>query len=510
MIRKTQFIIFFMVLLCLLASGCGSQKTSQNDWDGTITISLRADPPRLDPCYSAAVVDRFVFQGLFDKLVDLDSTGKIVPMLAERWDISPDGLVYTLHLRHDVKFHDGTDFNADAVVFNINEGRKKESNRKSELTFVSDVKALNDDTVQITLKKPFSPFLSVLTDRAGMIRSPEAVKKYGADFARHPVGTGPFVFVDRLKGDSITLEKNPNYWGKGDMAPKAQRIIYKIIEDPNIALVNLKSGQIDFADYLPFNQIESYKTDPVFTVSDEPTLGFSGFYLNIKKDTFADTRVRKAIELLIDRDAIVKVALSGVATPGRTAYAPMSFAWTDFDKPHKPDIARARQLLKEAGKDQGLSFSICTDTNPINGTLVQMLQKMMRDGGIDMQIEKYDFGTLLAKGKKGNFDALMISWSGRIDPDQNIYTWLYSDSSNNYCKYNNPEFDQILDEARVSLDMDKRKSLYSQASEILNRDIPYVFLYHAHNLYGMRRDVKGYVPSPDGMVKPVSMYKSTD
>lgn len=505
--RKNIYIVtIIMMVWCLMLTGCGNKEIGQGQWDGTLKIALHQDPPNLDPCFSTAAVDRQVFQGIFDTLVTLDEKGNIKPMLADSWDISPDGLVYIFHLHKGIVFHDDTPFNADAVVFNIKENLKKSSSRKSELSFVSDVETIDANTVKIILKKPFSPFLSVLTDRAGMMRSPAAVKKYGKDFMNHPIGTGPFIFESRLKGDSITLTQNPHYWNHTH-SPKAKKIVYKIIDDPNVALVNLKSGQVDFSDYLPFNQINDYKNDPIITASDEPALGFNGFFLNTKSEAFSDIRVRKAIDLLIDREAIVNVALSGVGTPGRTAFPEMNFAHDVLDTPQKPNVEKAKELLKAAGKNDGFSFTLCTDTNPINQTMAQMLQKMMYDGGIDMKIQKVDFGTLLAKGKRGHYEAIVIQWSGRIDPDQNIYSWLYSGASNNYAAYSNPHVDAALEAARASQDILQRKQLYHQMDTYLDQDVPYIFLYHAHNLYGMRRNVKGYIPNPDGMIKPVTIYK---
>ncbi|MGZ4123781.1 MAG: ABC transporter substrate-binding protein, partial [Tumebacillaceae bacterium] len=202
----------------VLAVGCGggNQAAGGNGVKkgGNINIALDADPPKLDPAFSSALVDRMVFQSLFDKLVDLDSNGKIIPMLAESWDISQDQKSYTFHLHQGVKFQDGTDFNADAVKFNLERDLDKASTRRNELKAIDKITVVDANTIKIDLKQPYAPFLSVLTDRSGMMVSPTAAKKDGANFMAHPVGTGPFMFKDRVKGASITLVKNPNYWQK--------------------------------------------------------------------------------------------------------------------------------------------------------------------------------------------------------------------------------------------------------------------------------------------------------
>ncbi len=187
--KKSAIVVMSGLLLLGALAGCGS-KGSSGGSKKTINISLHQDPPKLDPMLSTAFVDRMVYQSLFDKLVDLDSKGQIVPMLAEKWEISPDGLKYTFHLRKGVKFHDGTAFNAEAVKFNLDRYRGKHSNRKNELKAVKEVRVIDPDTVELDLSAPYAPLLTNLADRAGIMCSPEAVKKEGEKFLNHPVGNG--------------------------------------------------------------------------------------------------------------------------------------------------------------------------------------------------------------------------------------------------------------------------------------------------------------------------------
>ena len=202
----------------LMLAGCSSNEKpteSRSSTDasagGILNIALHADPPKLDPAYSSTFVDRMVLQSIFDKLVDLDENGKIVPMLAESWEISSDNKTYTFKLRRGVKFHDGSDFNAEAVTYNFERNMDKDSVRRNELKAVDKVTAVDPFTVKVHLKQPYAPFLAVLTDRTGMMVSPEAAKKAGKDFMNNPVGTGPFIYKERVKGSTVTLEKNGKY-----------------------------------------------------------------------------------------------------------------------------------------------------------------------------------------------------------------------------------------------------------------------------------------------------------
>lgn len=506
--KKKIIVTLLLLAVAVALVGCGGNKASETaatNWNGVINISLHQDPPKLDPCHSTAFVDRHVFQSIFDKLFDIDEKGKIIPMLAEKWEISSDGKTYILKLRKGVKFHDGTDFNAEAVKFNFDRYMEISSVRRNELAEVDSVSVADDFTIKIVLKRPFAPFLSILTDRAGMMVSPTAAQKYGQDFMNNPVGTGPFVFKERVKGSSITLLKNPNYWQPG--LPKAEKIVYKIIPDANVALVNLKSGQVDITNRFPFNEANNFKNDPKVRVINDPGPGFRGMVLNVSKAPLNIPAVAQAIDVLIDREAIVKVALAGVGTPGTTPFPPNSMAYTEADKPVKPDLEKAKQLLAEAGKAGGVSFSIKTDVDPVSQQVAQMVQNMLKPAGIEVTLEKVEFGTLLEQTKNGNFDAAFINWSGRIDPDQNIYDWFVTNAPLNYMKYSNAEVDKLLNEARAELDEGKRKTLYSNVIAILQRDVPYTFFYHEHNIFGLDKSVKGFTSVPDGMIRTVNLSK---
>lgn len=508
--KKSGFysLLLLVLSLGLLVTGCGGQKdkAAGSASGGTINISLHQDPPKLDPNLSTAFVERHVFQSIFDKLVDIDDKGNVIPMLAEKWEISPDGLHYTLHLRKDVKFHDGTAFNAEAVKFNLEAYKENTSSSKNELSVVKEIKVVDEYTVELVLSEPFAPLLAVLTDRSGMMRSPEAVKKYGEEFMNHPVGTGPYMFEARTKGDSITLVKNPNYWQKG--FPKADKIVYKTISDANVALVNLKSGQIDFTNRFPLNEVNNYANDAKIAVLSEPSPGFKGMALNTSNEKFSDVRVRQAIEKAIDRDAIVKVALSGVGTAGSTGIPSNNFAYNEeLDKPHAPDIAKAKELLQAAGKEGGFSFTVITDTDPNSQKVMQLVQKMLKEINIDMSIEKQDFGTLLDRATKGNFEAAMVGWSGRVDPDQNLYDWVYTKARMNYMRYSNPKLDELLNNGRTVTDVEKRKAIYKDIMSIVLEDSPYIYLFHERDIFGISKNISNFKPAADSMIRTVTLEK---
>lgn len=470
--------------------------------EATINISLNADPPSLDPAASSAFVDRQVHNSIFDKLVDLDPKLEIVPMLATKWDISQDGLNYTFTLRDDVKFHDGTKFDAEVVKFNIERGLKEESPRRNELKSVKTVEVVNPTTVKITLKESFAPFLSVLTDRAGMMVSPKAAKELGENFRTKPVGSGPFKFQERVTGDHITLVRNEDYWRKG--FPKAKQVTYKIFTDATTALNNLRSGQVDFTDVLPPVEVAKMQGEQGFRVVNEAGLGYQGMYLNTKKAPFDKPEVRKAVDLLVNREAVVKVVLQGTGTPGHSPFAPSHFAYGESDKYTPPDVAQAQQLLSKAGASN-LEFTLKTSTG--NTELAQLIQGNLQAAGINMKIEQVEFGTLLEQGEKGQFQALQLGWSGRPDPDLNIYDFIVTGGANNDARYSNPTVDEQLNLARKESDEAKRKAAYDKVMQVLHEEVPYVYIYHQNNVFGMTSKITGFQYVPDGIIRTVGMNK---
>lgn len=471
----------------------------------TINISLDDDPGKLDPTQSSMIVERIVYQSIFDKLVDLDENGKIVPMLAQRWSVSPDQKTYTLTLQKGVQFQDGTPFNAKAVEFNLLRGQGKTSLRRNELKYIKQITVIDDTTLKIELSEPFAPFMSVLTDRAGMMSSPAAVQKYGDDYVNHPVGTGPFVYKGRLKGATITLEKNPHYWQAG--LPKVDGVTYKIMSDVNVAFNNLRSGQVDITNRFPYKEISNISSGANYTVINQPSLGFRGFYLNTGKPPFDKPEVRQAIDLLIDRNAIAKVVYNGAVAASHSPFSKAQFAHGDADAPPKVDLARAKALLQAAGKQDGFSFRLTLPTTPYEAQVGQMIQGMLRPAGISVTLEKAELATQIESGKAGTYEALFVGWSGRPDPDQNIYDFAVTNGSLNYSKFGNKELDDVLQQARLSGDESKRKALYDQAMQILDKQIPYIYLNHDNVLFGIARSVKGFHYVPDGVIRTATLSK---
>ncbi len=503
--------VLLLVFLLVFVAGCGSGGggAASSTPANSLVVAIQAEPPTFDPGASSALVDRQVMASLYDKLVDLDPEGEIVPMLAEGWEISDDRTAYTFKLKEGVKFHDGTPFDAEAVKFNLDRYRQDDSTRSTELAAVEAVEAVDPNTVEVTLKEPFSPFLSVLADRSGMMVSPAAVQKSGEDYANKPVGTGPFKFVERVRGDHITVEKNPDYWQKG--LPKLDEVIYRGIEDENVQLQNLRSGQLDMIDLMPFNEVQGLQDGGDFNVVNEPGLGYQGFYLNVTQPPFDNPDLRRAVYTMVDREAVVSAVLRDVGgTPANSPFAPASFAYGVSDESEGPDVEAAKALLEKAGMPDGFSFTMKFGNLPVNQQLGRVLQKTLEPAGIKVNLEQLEFGALLEDSQGGNFEALQLGWSGRIDPDQNIYDFVVTGADNNDSGYSNERVDELLNGARLESDTGRRKEMYDEAMTILHDEVPYVYLYHDDNLFGVQKAVQGFEYVPDGIIRTADLSKSEE
>lgn len=475
---------------------------------GTLRAGLDADPPNLDPHRSTSAVDRQVFQNLYDKLVDTDANLAVVPMLATTWTVSPDGKTLTFTLRQGVKFQDGTPFNAEAVKYNFDRMRdpKFPSARRSELGPISEVTAPDPSTVRIALEKPYSPLLYVLTDRAGMIVSPAAAQKDGVNFALHPVGTGPFSFVEKIPQDHITLQRTPNYWVKGQ--PYVDRIIYRPFPDDNSRVANVKSGDVDIINLVPLAQVKQLTQEAAqhgarFRLLEHGAFAWNGIWLNVTKPPFDNKLLRQALSATIDRNVIANVVLQGAAYPAYSFFPNGTPAYDPTWKIPPRSIALAKEKLQAAGHPAGFSFTLVLAPGTQTQAIGQAVQSMAADAGIQAKIQIVEFGALLDMGDKLEHEAMLLGWSGRPDPDFDIYPHITKGGigSFNEAGYSNQKVQDLLDAARLLGSMAQRRRVYNEVTKMLADDLPYLWLYYPKEYKLLSTKVRGFVQVPDGMMR---------
>ncbi|HEY9334136.1 MAG TPA: ABC transporter substrate-binding protein [Kribbella sp.] len=482
---------------------------------GTLTVALSADPDKLDPTLSRSLYSRYVFHTMCEKLYDLGSDAKVVPQLATALPtISSDGLSLTIPLKQGLKFADGSTFDANAVKTSLNRHLTLAgSARKSELGPITSIETPDAKTVVIKLSKPFAPLTAALADRAGMVLSPAAVAKLGANFSNAPVCVGPFKFANRVAQNSIKVVKDPLYYDAAKVHLDA--IEYRIITDSSIRSANLKSGDAQVADSLSSQDAPTLQKDDTVSVLQSQSLGYQGLTINIgnangignpqkQLDTpiAKDPKVRQALALSIDRDALVKSIFNGLNTVACSPVSPKSEFTSDAAQvcpPHDP--AKAKQLLADAGVSTPYKVEMITSNNPDSLRLAQALQGMVKDGGFDLVIKPVEYAALLDQQDRGDFELLQLGWSGRVDPDANIYNFVGTTGSQNVSGYSNPDVDKLLTDARQSTDQAERVKLYGEVVGKLQQDDPIIYLYRQRNLTGVSKKLLGIQVYPDGVIR---------
>lgn len=501
----------------------GQEGSGKGNKQGTLILGRGADSKALD---ASVVTDgesaKITYQITETLLRYKEGTTEVEPNLADSYEVSADGLTYTFKLHKGIKFHDGTDFNAEAVVFNFMRWHDPNSEYKfKEDTFdyynsmfgpkdkrvIKEVKAVDELTVQFILNQPQAPFLQNIAMPFFGIGSPKAIKEKKEKYKEAPVGTGPFVFKEWKRNDSITMEKNKNYWREG--LPKADKLIVRSIPDNSARLAALRAGELDL--------IEDINTDDVKVVEEDSNLqkilrpsfnvGYIGF--NMKKKPFDDPKVRQALNHLVDKQAIIKAFYSGLAVPAVNPMPQTVLGFNDKIQDYSYDPEKAKQLMAEAGYPNGFDKELVFYAMPVprpympNGRKVaETLQAEFAKLGIKTRIESPEWAVYLDDLKKGEKDDIfMIGWTGdNGDPDNFLYPLFDKDNigGNNYTFYNSEEVHKILLEAQTENDKTKRAELYHKAQQIIKDEAPWIPLVHSTPVIAAKKGLKGYVPSPTG------------
>jgi peptide/nickel transport system substrate-binding protein len=475
----------------------------------TLRIGLAEDPDVLDPSIARTYVGRIVFATFCDKLFDIDEKLNIVPQLALSHETSADGKEMTIKLRPGVKFHDGEAFNAEAAKFSLDRHLTLPTSfRKPELAALDHVDVVDPLTIKLVLKTPFAPLIAQLTDRAGMMVSPKAAKEAGEKFGLHPVCAGPYKFVERVQQDRMVFEKFADYWNKDNVF--IDRVVFLPIVDATVRLANLKSGGLDLIERVLATDIKDVRADPKLKLATALELGYMGLTLNIGNDKnkgplSQSEKVRRALDLSIDREAINEVVFNGEFTPGNQWVSPEHPYYQKAFPIPKRDVAKAKALLKEAGVTSPVSVDLMVPKGAENEAVAQVMQSMAAEAGFDLKIRLIEFATSFKQAQAGEFQAFLIGWSGRIDPDGNAYVFLHTKAPQNDGVYSNLEADKLFEEARLIEDPAQRKAIYEKLTGIILNDEPIIHLYHRKLLIAHTAKLEGYKQIPDGLVRVVGL-----
>lgn len=475
--------------------------------------SVRLDPADITDGESVKVCNQ-----IFETLVRFkENSTEVEPGLARSWEISEDGLTWTFHLRENVKFHDGTPFNADAVVFSL-ERQMDEEHPAHEGDFaywsymynnVEKVWKTGEYSVKIKLDGPYAPFLYNMASFPVMIVSPASMSENGVEhFRTHPVGTGPFKFVEWKRNDRIVLELFEDYWGdKGGV----DKIIIRSIPENTTRLMSLLAGEIHAMDGVSPENIKTLKDQKKedLKIVAQPGMNVGYLAMNMEKEPFDDPAVRKAFAYAVDKKKLVSELYQGMAVPAVNMLPPNLWGYNDMIEDYPYDPVKAKTLLSAAGYPEGFETDLWYMPVPRpympDGKLVaQAIQQDLKKVGITCKLVTYDWGTYLEKLENFEHTMCLIGWIGdNGDPDNFLYVLLDKDtatpgSAQNYSNYKSDKYHEMMISAQKTFDQKERNSLYMEAQELLHQDVPTIPIAHAYNLAIINTAVKGFKLHPTG------------
>ncbi|MFC1616691.1 peptide-binding protein [Candidatus Margulisiibacteriota bacterium] len=521
---KKYILLYTFLGLLFINFGCNNQSYN-NNINQFLKLRLNAEPSLLNPILSTDVysseVEGLVFNGLFRINSDLE----LIPDLAEKYKINPNGTEYTFYLRKDVFWHDGQKFTAEDVKFTFDKILDPKTNTVRRNSFIIDGNpvqfiVIDEYTIKAVLPKPFSPFLirvsmSILPKH---LLEKENINKTA--FNRNPIGTGPFVFKVWESGQFIKLTRNENYYrGKA----KLQGVLFKIIPDTNTGLVALEKGEVDYAG-IPAKDYKRILTKKNLNIFKYQQLQYSYLGFNLKNEFFSNKNIRQAIALAINKEAIVQSVYKGLAKPAYLPSSPVLWAYPDNFNPdqYRYNPSKCKELLNKADfalnpdigilEKNGKVFEFDLFMGKGNKTgekTAQIIQRYLANIGIKMNIRIMEWRSLLKiiqepiENKK--FDAVMMGWSLGIDPDS--YTIWHSSQfpkGFNFIGYQNKKVDTLLEQGRAKFKKENRKKVYAKLYQEIVNDMPYVFLFYPDTIVGVNKRVKGLSkPGPAGVLNEI-------
>ena len=466
---------------------------------GVLKVGVQGDPVALDPHSTSLTATNHIVEHIYGRLVTIDATLSPKPDLAESWEIAPDGLVYTFKLRKGVKFHNGQTLVAGDVKYSYERvlDPKTKSTSTAGLASIDKIETPDDGTVKITLKKPNAAFLVGLWSPNYAIVRKEDIDKNG-DLTKFANGTGPFKFKEYVPNTKLTLERFPDYYEAGK--PYLDGIEFVPVPDDTARSTAVRTGTVDFVEYAPAKDIPQLKADKSLVIAgDQNTnIRYLGFNLTQKDKPWANPKVRQAISLAMDRQAIVDAAFYSLAIPTLTVFPPGYWATLDT-KVAPQDIKAAKAMLADAGFPNGFKTTIKTwSSYPFLSNAAIAVQDQLKQIGIQAEVLQEDNGTFIADNNAKSYELLVSGTSGYTDPNEimlgNFGTGLASNNSG----YSDPDFDKLVTDGVATTKQEDRKKVYAQLQQKLLADNPWVMLYVGSQYEAMKTYVKGYVHNPTG------------
>lgn len=527
MLNRRYFTTFLAGLfaLILVLAGCSGQSSTETEEKpntektpeaqpiakkegNSITIAIKDNLISMDPQDTNDTLSGSIQSTMLEGLVGFDKDMKMIPVLAESYEASEDAKVFTFKLKEGVKFHDGTPFNAEAVKVNIDRVANPDNKLKrySMFELVEKTEAVDEYTFRVTLKEPFGAMLNNFAHPAARLMSPAAIEKYGKDVAMNPVGTGPFKFAEWDQSDHLTVEKNPEYWEAG--YPKVDGIKFKPVPENGARVAMLQTGEADFIYPIPTDQVEALNGKEGIVVENRPSIVARYMSMNTTKKPFDDVRVRQAINYALNKEAFLKVVYRGYGSE-MDSIIPADLQYYSQQTPYPYDLEKAKELLKEAGYENGFETSVWGANNSDAMKAMEFIQQQLGQVGIKVSVVPMESGTLTDKiwsvqeAKDAEVELYYGGWSSSTgDADWGIRPLLAGDSippkSYNVAYYENTKVDELIKAGLQTADSEKRKAAYAEMQEIIWKDAPWAYLIVEDTMAGKKNYLEGVFLLPDG------------
>ncbi len=473
---------------------------------GTLRIGMEAQPTTMDPGLSTDLYSHQVYSHILEGLLILDPQGVPRPALAESWTPSADGSTWTFRLKPNVKFHDGSDFTADDVKYTIDRILNPEtrSPQRGGLAQITSVEAVDRSTVRITTRAAFAPILTNLAINAYIL--PRAAHtRLGRDFARRPVGTGPFKMVEWVPEERIILEANPDYHGG---RPSLDRLFFRFVPEASVRLAELESGGLDLIAGVPAQDIRRLRVSLLVDLQEVVGTNYRLMGFNTANKPYDDVRVRRAIAHAIDKSKIIDVVWPGRGVVAEGPIPPTSWAFDERFKGLGYNLQRARQLLAEAGHASGFEMNLLLSEAEEQRREVALFIDQLKQINITVKPTVVDFPTLLDRLLKTNYDVLRVGWTTNPEPDSLLYSPFHSSAIGgfNFTKLRNARVDELLDRGRTVANQAERVRIYREAQRIIVDEAPMVFIFHEKRTYAHRKAVAGFQPHVSGWIPIKTPY----
>lgn len=469
------YVLLVLTFILMFTTACSTTNINNtSNPKETITVddlivARKADANNIDPHFiSDNPTSNYVFGKVYEGLIRKNKDLKYEPALAKSWE-QPDDVTWIFHLRNDVTFHDGTDFNAQAVkvVFDRLLDKKTNSPRAIVFSMVEEVEVIDEFTVAFHLNAPYAALLSILASSEGSIISPAAIKDENIKLSEKAVGTGPFSFTSWKLGKEMTLSRYEDYW---DNKPSFNTLTYKVVPDDMTRVDMVKSEEAHVADQLPINEIDEVSNSDNINILKTPGYGVEFLGFNVTTKPFDEIKVRQAIAHAIEKKAIIAGAYNDVGTTVPSSLSPMTIGFDEHLTDFPYNIDKAKKLLKEAGYDNGFSATIITDDRKERIHLAEIIKSQLKGIGIDLDIKILEFDVYIEQLSEGNSEMFIGGWGNATgDADYSQYNLFHSSSvgpTGNFSFYQNEKVDKLIEAARNEINEDRRIEIYAELQEI--------------------------------------------